>query len=156
MLEAWTAGAAVLRGPLVVAACVGCFVLGAVATAHDTPTPTPATTPVTVAAISDDSVNRLAAALERVTATTPPAEVAPTVTEAEAVIDAVREGDVTVVVTPTTVPPVQATLPPTTTTTTTTSTTTPPTSIANGWEDPPPTTIDPSTTVPPPFTVTVP
>ena len=30
MLDAWRAGVAALRGPLVVGACIGCFVLGAI------------------------------------------------------------------------------------------------------------------------------
>lgn len=122
MLDAWRAGVAALRGPLVVGACIGCFVLGAI-TAPPTDTPRTTTTQP-AAAITDQSVNRLAAALEAAQATTVPTDVTPTIAAAEDVLEAVREGAVTVVVTPATLPPVQPTLPPSTTVTATTVVTT--------------------------------
>lgn len=118
----WGAGVATLRGPLVVGACIGCFVLGAL-TASPTDTQRTTTTRP-AAAITDESVNRLAAALEAVETSTVPPTAQPTVDEAEAVLDAVRQNEVTVVVTPSTVAPVQPTIPATTTTATTTTTTT--------------------------------
>jgi len=122
MLTTWRAGSAALRAPLVVSACVGSFVLGAL-TASPTDTPRTTTTQP-AAAITDESVNRLAAALEAVETSTVPPTAQPTVDEAEAVLDAVRQNEVTVVVTPATVAPVQPTIPATPTSATTTTTTT--------------------------------
>lgn len=121
MLTAWRASVAALRAPLVAGACIGCFALGVLTAPpsdRDTPPPTRA------AAITDESVNRLAAALEAVQSTTTPPEAATTVDQAEEVLDSVRAGEVTVVVTPATVAPVQPTLPVTTTVATTTPTAT--------------------------------
>jgi mucin-2 len=119
---AWKAGAAALRGPLVVLAIIVSFVLGGAAASSDAPTPTPSPRRVSTVAL-----DRLTAALDRNTAHRhgPAPSVAVT---ASSVLDSVERGETVVIPPPTTAAPIA---PSTTTSTppTTTTTTVPPTTV---------------------------
>lgn len=116
------AGAAALRGPLVVGVVLLAFVLGGVAAEADKGEPRV----IRVRVIPESDFDRLVAALEANTAAHGPPT--PTATStAESLVDEVESGGVVVVPEAEASPPAPTSPPTITTTTSTTSTTAPPT-----------------------------